>query len=126
MVQAGELASILSIIWKVPLIDLKTHAIQPEALRLVPEELARKHSLVPLNNIGDSLLVVMADPDDYVAISDIFTKTNMTIEVSFANAADIERAIDIYYRSNEEIQQKIEKAAPSIRQDRENYSGFDV
>jgi len=126
MIRAEELASILSIIWKVPLIDLKTHAIQPEALSLVPEELARKHSLIPLNIIGDSLLVVMADPDDYVAISDIFTKTNMTIDVAFANAADIERAIDVYYRSNEEIQEKIEKAAPSTREDRESYSGFDV
>ena len=126
MVQAGELASIPSIIWKVPLKDLKSHAIQPEALDLIPEELARKHSLIPLNIIGDSLLVVMADPDDYIAISDIFTKTNMTVEVAFASAADIERAIEVYYRSNDEIQKKIEKAAPSTRKERESYAGFDI
>lgn len=126
MVQTEELASILSIIWKVPLIDLKTHAIQPEALDLVPEELARKYSLIPLNIIGDSLLVVMADPDDYIAISDIFAKTSMTVEVAFANAPDIQRAIDIYYRSNEEIQEKIEKAAPSTRKDKGLHNEYDV
>jgi type II secretory ATPase GspE/PulE/Tfp pilus assembly ATPase PilB-like protein len=125
MVRADELASVLSIIWNVPLIDLKTHSVQPEALAMVPEELARKHTLVPLNIIGDSLLVVMADPDDYVAISDIFARTNMTVEVAFASAADIERAIDIYYRSGEEIQEKISKAPSPVREGK-SYTGFDV
>ena len=33
-----ELATFLSIMWNVPLIDLKTHIVQPEALTLVPED----------------------------------------------------------------------------------------
>ena len=73
----------MSIMWNVPLIDLKTHVLQPEALALVPEELARKHILIPLQIVGDSLMVVMADPDDYIAINDIFTRTNMKIQVAF-------------------------------------------
>jgi type II secretory ATPase GspE/PulE/Tfp pilus assembly ATPase PilB-like protein len=107
-----ELATFLSIMWNVPLIDLKTHAIQPEALALVPEDMARQHIIIPLNIIGDSLVVVMADPDDYIAINDLFTRTNMQIQVAFANALDIRRAIDIYYRSGAEIQEKVKDFLP--------------
>ena len=113
IVRAEELASFLSIEWNIPLIDLKTHVIQPEALQLVPERMARQHTLIPLNIMGESLVVVMADPDDYNAIGDLFTLTGMKIEVAFANAADIRRAIDIYYRSNEEIQERVTQYVPA-------------
>ena len=112
-IRVEELATFLSIMWNVPLIDLKTHIVQPEALALIPEDMARKHTLIPLNIVGDSLVVVMADPDDYIAVSDIFTRTNMKIQVAFANAVDIRRAIDIYYRSNEEIQEKVKEFLPA-------------
>ncbi len=112
-IKVEELATFLSIMWNVPLIDLKTHTVQPEALALIPEDMARKHILIPLHIVGDSLVVVMADPDDYITISDIFTRTNMKIQVAFANAVDIRRAIDIYYRSNEEIQEKVREFLPS-------------
>ena len=125
-IQVEELASFLSIMWNVPLIDLKTHIIQPEALALIPEELARKHILIPLQIVGESLMVVMADPDDYIAINDIFTRTNMKIQVAFANAADIRRAIDIYYRATEEIQAKVKEFVPAASGDQENLPGFSV
>jgi general secretion pathway protein E len=126
IIRPEELASFLSIIWRVPLVDLKTHFVQPEALKLIPEELARKHTLIPLSIMGDALVVVMADPDDYVAVSDVFTRTNTKIEVAFAAAADIRRAIDIYYRSNEEIQEKVNEFVSPGLKDREKASGFIV
>jgi general secretion pathway protein E len=110
--------------WNVPLIDLKTHVIQPEALALIPEDMARKHILIPLHIVGDSLVVVMADPDDYITINDIFTRTNMKIQVAFANAVDIRRAIDIYYRSNEEIQEKVSEFLPASSGEQEAAADF--
>jgi len=121
-----ELASFLSIMWNVPLIDLKAHIIQPEALALIPEDLARKHILIPLQIIGDALMVVMADPDDYIAINDIFARTNMKIQVAFANGADIRRAIDIYYRATEEIQARVNELGPIAASEKENASDFNV
>jgi general secretion pathway protein E len=125
-IQVEELASFLSIMWNVPLIDLKTHVIQPEALALIPEELARKNTLIPLQIVGDALMVVMADPDDYITVNDIFTRTNMKIQVAFANAADIRKAIDIYYRATEEIQEKVGALQPASPGDREKSPGFTV
>jgi len=125
-VKVEELASFLSIMWNLPLIDLKTHVVQPEALALIPEELARKHLFIPLQIINDSLMVVMADPDDYITIGDIFARTNMKVQVAFANAADIRRAIDIYYRATDEIQEKVGGILPADIGDRESTADFNV
>jgi general secretion pathway protein E len=124
-IKVEELASFLSIMWNVPLIDLKTHVVQPEALKLIPEELARKHILIPLHIIGESLMVVMADPDDYIAIGDIFARTNMKIQVGFANAVDIRRAIDMNYRATDEIQEKVNEFMPAAA-DQQALSDFTV
>jgi type II secretory ATPase GspE/PulE/Tfp pilus assembly ATPase PilB-like protein len=124
IIRAEELASFLSIEWNIPLIDLKTHTVQPEALQLIPERMARQHTLIPLHIMGESLVVVMADPDDYNAIGDVFTQTGMRIEAAFANAVDIRRAIDIYYRANEEIQEKVTKYAPAGRAGAKEYPDF--
>jgi type II secretory ATPase GspE/PulE/Tfp pilus assembly ATPase PilB-like protein len=125
-IRAEELASFLSIEWNIPLIDLKTHVVQPEALKLIPERMARQHTLIPLHITGESLVVVMADPDDYNAIGDVFTQTSMRIEAAFANAADIRRAIDIYYRANEEIQDRVTKYAPVGAAGQKGYTDFDA
>ena len=71
LVKAEELAQVISIQLNVPLIDLKRHMVHPDALRLIPEDMARKHTLIPLDVIGDSLVVVMADPEDIQTIKDL-------------------------------------------------------
>jgi len=38
LVKAEELAAVLSVQLNVPLIDLKRHKVQPDALRLIPED----------------------------------------------------------------------------------------
>ncbi len=123
-IRQEELATFLSIMWNVPLIDLKTHVIPPDALALIPEDMARKHLIIPLNIVEDSLVVVMADPDDYITISDIFTRTNMKVRAAFANAVDIRRAIDIYYRANAEIQEKVNELAPASAGEQETAADF--
>lgn len=123
-IRQEELATFLSIMWNVPLIDLKTHVIPPEALALIPESMARKHLIIPLNIAEDSLVVVMADPDDYITINDIYTRTNMKVQVAFANAVDIRRAIDIYYRATEEIQAKVKELMPAAGGEQETAPDF--
>ena len=48
LVKAEVLATVLSIHLNLPLIDLKRHMVQPQALPLIPEEMARKNCLIPI------------------------------------------------------------------------------
>ncbi len=107
VVTAEDVAAVYSIQLNVPLVDLQKHVIQPEALRLVPEDMTRKYTFVPLEVVNDSLTVVMAYPDDIRAIRDIRAHTGMRVEVALGVPSDIERAIDINYRSSGEIEKQV-------------------
>jgi len=87
----------LSIQLKVPLIDLKRHNISPKILKLVPEELARKYNVLPLDVIGKSLALVMADTMDVGTISDIAVVTKMRVEPMMGFPDEIREAIDRNY-----------------------------
>ena len=113
VVKAEVLATVLSIQLNLPLIDLKRHTIQPQALRLIPEEMARKHALIPLDIVNDSLIVVMADPEDIHTIEDVKTQAKMRVEVALGVRSDIERAIDLNYRSSGEIEKQVSQMAPA-------------
>jgi general secretion pathway protein E len=113
LVKPDQLAVVLSIHLNLPLIDLKRHVVQPHALHLIPEEMARKHSIIPLDIVNDSLMVVMADPEDIRTIEDIKAQVKMRIEVALGVQSDIERAIDINYRSSGAIEKQVSQFAPS-------------
>jgi type II secretory ATPase GspE/PulE/Tfp pilus assembly ATPase PilB-like protein len=113
LVKPEELAIILSIHLNLPLIDLKRHEVQPQALRLIPEEMARKHAIIPLDIVNDSLMVVMADPEDIRTIEDIKAQSKMRVEVALGVQSDIERAIDLKYRSRSAIEKQVSQYAPT-------------
>ncbi len=114
LIRAEDLAAILSVQLNLPYIDLQRHKVQPEALRLIPEAIARKHILIPLDVVGDSLMVVMADPQDIQTIRDIQTQVKMKIEIALGIATDIRKAIDLNYRSAAEIEKQVREFAPPV------------
>lgn len=122
LVTPENLAIINSIQLNVPLIDLKRHAIQPQALKLVPEDMARERMLIPLDVVGESLLVAMANPGDAGAIEDIRTQARMNVEVSLALAEDIQQAIDLNYRSMGELEKQVEEFDPPAKEANEALS----
>jgi type II secretory ATPase GspE/PulE/Tfp pilus assembly ATPase PilB-like protein len=97
LISPHDLMRALSIQLKVPLIDLKRHTISPQILKLVPEELARKYNVLPLDVIGKSLALVMADATDIGTISDIAAVTKMRIEPMMGFPDEIREAIDRNY-----------------------------
>ncbi len=109
--KAEELAQAISIQLNCPLIDLKRHMAHPDALRLIPENIARKYKLIPLDVLGDSLVVVMAEPQDIQTIEDLKVQTGKRIEVAVGVPTDIEWAINLNYRSGEKIEKQVGKSA---------------
>jgi general secretion pathway protein E len=113
LIKPEQLAAVLSIYLNLPLIDLKRHVVQPQVLRMIPEEMARKHSLIPLDIINGALLVVMADPEDISIIGDIKAQAKMRVDTALGVRSDIERAIDLNYRSSGEIAKQVSQFAPT-------------
>lgn len=97
-IQEEELADFLSKQFGVPSINLSEFEIELEVVKLVPEEQARKHMLIPINRAGATLVVAMADPSNMFAISDIEFLTGYKVEVVVAPENAITDAIDRYYQ----------------------------
>ena len=97
LITTRDLVRALSIQLRVPLIDLKRHTISPEILNLVPEELARKYNVLPLDVIGDSLALVMGDTMDVETIDNIATAARMRIEPMMGFPDEISGAISRNY-----------------------------
>jgi type IV pilus assembly protein PilB len=66
-------------------------------LQLVPEELARKHVVLPIRQAHGRLLVAMADPFDYYAVDDLQMVTKQAVQPLIGGRKQIELYIDRFY-----------------------------
>ncbi|MEO1337399.1 MAG: ATPase, T2SS/T4P/T4SS family, partial [Myxococcota bacterium] len=96
-IEESELTSFLSKQYGVPSINLAEFEIDPDVIKLVPQEVAEKHQVIPVNRAGASLIVAMADPSNIFAIDDLKFLTGYNIEVVVASDGAIREAIGKYY-----------------------------
>ena len=113
-VNSESLAMALSLHLSLPLIDLKRHLVQPEALQSIPEDIARKRHLIPLDIVDGALAVVMEDPTDIGAIEELTARSGRRVLPLVGVRADIHSAIDLNYRARDEIEKEIAEFAPTI------------
>src|SRR2546422_1780648 len=66
-----QIAQALAAQLDLPLVNLASARIDPKAVKLIPEALARKRRLLPLVLDGDHLVIAMADPLDVYAVDDV-------------------------------------------------------
>ncbi len=82
-------------------VDLANSIVDPEALRLVPRDLAKRHLFLPLSySAADQRLrIATADPNDIVALDKLRTLIHPepVIETLLAGESEIAHAIDQYY-----------------------------
>jgi type IV pilus assembly protein PilB len=96
-IEESELTAFLSKQYGVPSINLAEFEIDPEVIKLVPQEVAEKHQVIPVNRAGASLIVAMADPSNIFAIDDLKFLTGYNIEVVVASDGAIKESIEKYY-----------------------------
>ncbi|CAM3109792.1 ATPase, T2SS/T4P/T4SS family [Filibacter tadaridae] len=94
----------------VPHVHLNQIPIEPEVLKLIPEELAKRASVMPISRERNKLFVAMADPMDYFAIEEIRLTTGYHVEPRISSKSDIYRTITKYY----DLQQSMEDAMSDV------------
>ena len=94
MVTLGAMAAANSIEFGIPLFDPSAMDPDQTAVRLVKEELLRKHCVLPLFKRGNRLFVGTAEPTDTRALDEIKFQTNLRTEAVLVDAETIRRLID--------------------------------
>ncbi|MEA3347349.1 MAG: ATPase, T2SS/T4P/T4SS family [Candidatus Auribacterota bacterium] len=113
-----EIASARADTLKIPYIDLEDYTIDPEVIKLVPEDLAKKHKTIPLFKVGDTVTLGMLNPQNIAAIDDIRMKTKIdSIDTVLVTEKGLQKAVDSYYGvigTVDEIIKDIDKAKIEI------------
>ncbi len=98
-----ELTEFLSKQYGVPSISLEEFEIDPEVIELIPKEVALKHTALPVQRAGSTLIVAMSDPTNIYAVDDLKFLTGLNIEPVVTTDAAIEEAIRRYYEQPEAV-----------------------
>lgn len=82
-------------------VDLANSIVDPEAVHLIPRELAKRHLLLGLSysRAEQYLKIAIADPNDVVAVDKLraLIHPDLQIETLLAGESEITHAIDQYY-----------------------------
>ncbi len=83
--------------------------IQPDAVQLIPEVMARRYNAIPLAIAGDVLQVAMADPNDVFALEAFAVQSRKHIKPVIATSEEIRQAIDFNYKAYNEIEEQVSR-----------------
>ena len=82
---------------RVQYVDLDNVEINTEAVQMVPEALARKHTVIAINVQGKRLTVATNDPVNFIVLEDIKVSTGMDTVPVLATTSAINKAIGKCY-----------------------------
>ena len=94
-----QLIGFLSRQYGIPSITLSQLDIDPEVLRLLPAQLAKKYEVIPIKRAGNALTLAMSDPTNVFALDDVAFLTNLQVLPIVASQGAIRKAIDRTYDS---------------------------
>jgi type IV pilus assembly protein PilB len=93
----NELTEFVAKQYGVPSINLDDFDIEAEVTQLIPEEVALKHTVIPVNRAGSTLILATSDPSNIFALDDIKFLTGYSIQPVVAAEEAIKRAIEKHY-----------------------------
>ena len=103
LVTSAAMAAANSVEFGVPLLDASAMDVTQSAIKLVSEELIRKHLVLPLFKRGNRLFVGVADPTNTRALEDIKFQTNLSVESILVDDESIRRSIDKWLENSDTL-----------------------
>jgi type IV pilus assembly protein PilB len=98
------ITAVLSRQYGIPSVNLDLFNIDPAVLRLIPQEVAQKHSVLPLSRVGATLTLAMVDPTNVFALDDVKFMTGLNVEPVVVAEGSVQQAIAKYYGTSREIE----------------------
>ncbi len=116
LISQEELIKLEAYILGIPFVNLEKEIVPPEALRIIPEPIARSHNIIAFRKQGNDLEVAMLDPEDLRTIEFIKKTTPLRILPRLTNSASIKNVLNQYQKTLEaEFGEIIKKEAEGIR-----------
>jgi type IV pilus assembly protein PilB len=104
LVSDDMITAVLSRQYGIPSVNLDLFHIDESVLRLIPQEVAQKHCVLPLSRVGATLTLAMVDPTNVFALDDVKFMTGLNVEPVVVAEASIQHSIAKYYGTSREIE----------------------
>ena len=104
LVASRVLATLTALHLGLTMVELRAETIDRAAVRLVPEDVARKYMVLALSQKDGHLTVAMVDPTDLQLLQDLAARTGRIIDPVVTTGDDIQEHIDLYYRLSEALE----------------------
>ncbi|OGM75593.1 hypothetical protein A2210_03255 [Candidatus Woesebacteria bacterium RIFOXYA1_FULL_40_18] len=126
LVSEEELTRAKAALYNIPYIDLATTPASPEALSLLPQEVAQRFKVFPVSADRSSkqIVLAMADPLDLSAIEFIEQKTGFRVKPMAGVASRIEEYVGTKYTGS--LSSEVTEALKEVSQDREKIKTLDL
>ncbi|MCO4099651.1 MAG: Flp pilus assembly complex ATPase component TadA [Gemmatimonas sp.] len=101
LVPETDVVRMLARQFRMPAVDLSRFEVDTRLLKLIPAELASKHTVLPLKRDGRQLTVAIADPTSMSVVDDLKFITRYDIIPVLAGEYSMRAAIEKHYEANE-------------------------
>ncbi|HEV8132240.1 MAG TPA: type IV-A pilus assembly ATPase PilB [Acidobacteriota bacterium] len=105
-VSDDEIATVLSMQYDVPSVNLEFTEVDPDVIKMVPIDTAIKYQLLPIKRFGTTLTVAITDPTNVMAMDDLKFMTGFNVEPVVASEGSIREAIEKYYGGSYSLELK--------------------
>ncbi len=119
LVSEEELTRAKATLYNIPYLDLGTTAVAPEALTLLPQEVAERFKIYPVavDRQSKTLIIAMADPLDLTAIEFVEQKTGLRVKPQAAAPSKIEEFIKTRYTTT--LSREVTEALKDVSEEQE-------
>jgi len=114
VVTEQQMARALAIQWGMSFIDLGQAAVDPEAVKVIPQHLALRHKVLGVEKSTRRLKLAIADPLNIVALDDVRLVTGLEIEPVIAPEEEIAAAISRYYAGDIDLMDEAARSAAGL------------
>lgn len=102
LLSEDDVTNFLSRQYGIPAINLSYFDVEPNVVKLIPYETAKRHQVLPISRVGASLTLAMVDPTNVYAMDEIKFMTGLNIEPVVASEAAILERIEKFYNTGPE------------------------
>lgn len=93
-----DIAQALTAQYGFPFLPLGNYDINSDAVKLVPERVARQYVIIPIDKIGTNLTIAMSNPLNIQAVEDVELLSGCKVQTFVSTSSDIKKAVDKYYK----------------------------
>lgn len=89
-----DIAETIATQFSFPYLEPDQYYISSDVFRLLPMEFIEKHSVIPLDRFGETLVIVVAGPLDDEVLGEIEQMTGCTVQIFVSTMSEVRKTVE--------------------------------